>query len=449
MDVVIYTRQSMDRAGDELAVTRQEDECRRFAQDREWTVAEVYTDNDVSATKGKTRPGFEAVIKDGRPVVVWHQDRLLRVTRDLERVLDARLTVHTVTAGSLDLATPTGRAVARTVTAWSTYEGEQKAERQKAALRQRAASGKHFWAHRPFGFEKDGTHREDEAQAVREAYQAVLAGKTLASIARDFNDAGLLTSGNGELGGKLWRGVRVRSFLLSARNAGLREYRQEVVGKGAWEPIVDEGTYYAAVAVLKDESRGKGGSPRRNLLTGLVKCGKCGRTMVACSTGTSPNRYKGYRCPTSHLTVRAEALERIVLGKAMRLYMSTDASFLEPEREAVDTSGLEQEAKTLRQRLDDLATAFAEGHVTLSQLTTATQALNTKLEAVQEALGAAEAPRRFGVPVSQIMANFRGEDADAKRAALAYFEVVVQPVPRGAKRDEDSVSVTLADNTTG
>lgn len=51
------------------------------------TVTRVYSDNDISATNGKGRPDFEAMLA-ARPtaIVTWHQDRLLRLTRDLERM---------------------------------------------------------------------------------------------------------------------------------------------------------------------------------------------------------------------------------------------------------------------------------------------------------------------------------------------------------------------------
>jgi hypothetical protein len=105
-------------------------------------VSRLYTDNDISATNGRVRPEFQRMLRD-RPaaIVAWHQDRLLRLTSDLEKVIDLGVNVHFVTAGMLDLSTPAGRAVARTVAAWSQYEGEQKSLRQQSANLQRAERG--------------------------------------------------------------------------------------------------------------------------------------------------------------------------------------------------------------------------------------------------------------------------------------------------------------------
>lgn len=138
-------------------------------------VGQVWVDNDLSATKANVvRPDFEAMIASKpQAIVCWHTDRLIRVTKDLERVIELGVNVHAVMAGHLDLSTPAGRAVARTVTAWATYEGEQKAERQKLANIQNARAGKPYTPGiRPFGYGDDHmTIIEEEAAAIRAGCQ--------------------------------------------------------------------------------------------------------------------------------------------------------------------------------------------------------------------------------------------------------------------------------------
>ena len=152
---VIYTRVSQDRYKTEDAVERQEKDCRKKARELGLKVERVFSDNDRSATDGKTREDFEAMLR-ARPeaIIAWHQDRLLRLTRDLERIIDLNVPVHFCKSGSLDLSTPAGRAVGRTVAAWSQYETEQKALRRVAANEQRAEKGAWQFSRRPFGFER-------------------------------------------------------------------------------------------------------------------------------------------------------------------------------------------------------------------------------------------------------------------------------------------------------
>jgi DNA invertase Pin-like site-specific DNA recombinase len=63
----------LDRTGEALAVARQEQECRALAERLGLEVVAVYSDNDISATSGKVRPGFETML-DAKPeaIVAWH-----------------------------------------------------------------------------------------------------------------------------------------------------------------------------------------------------------------------------------------------------------------------------------------------------------------------------------------------------------------------------------------
>ncbi|GAA4110739.1 hypothetical protein GCM10022215_06110 [Nocardioides fonticola] len=224
VEVCIYVRLSYDLHGNELGVERQERECREYADARGWTVHEVYIDNDLSATTGVERPEFERLLASKPAAILcWHLDRLLRVSGDLERVIALGVDVFSKEAGWFDLSNPAGRAVARTVTAWSTCEGEQKAIRQKAAHRQRVdaggltATGRPWWPTRPLGFNLDGTHHEVEAPALRQVYADLLKGGTLAAGVRHLESCGIVTQ---------------RSLDLDAKKA--EEEGREPVGR-PWE----------------------------------------------------------------------------------------------------------------------------------------------------------------------------------------------------------------------
>ena len=116
----IYTRISQDD-GTALGVQRQEQDCRALAESRGWTVARVFTDNDVSATRAKVRPAYRdmlAGIEAGEfdALIVYDVDRLTRTPRELEDVIDLAdrrgLALASV-GGEVDLATPQGRLTAR------------------------------------------------------------------------------------------------------------------------------------------------------------------------------------------------------------------------------------------------------------------------------------------------------------------------------------------------
>jgi hypothetical protein len=109
MDAAVYLRISSDPSGQALGVARQREDCVALCAAKGWTPVE-YVDNDVSASSGKKRPGYERMltdIRDGRigAVVAWDLDRLHRRPIELEAFMDLadahRLALATV-SGDVD-----------------------------------------------------------------------------------------------------------------------------------------------------------------------------------------------------------------------------------------------------------------------------------------------------------------------------------------------------------
>src|ERR1043165_7286975 len=141
---LIYCRISQDRTGAGLGVDRQREDCEALAARMDWDVLEVYVDNDISAFSGKKRPAYRRMLADldegkATVVIVWHTDRLTRSIVELEEYIDLSdrrgISTHTVQAGTVDLATPSGRMTARILGAVHRQESEHKGERVGAAGR--------------------------------------------------------------------------------------------------------------------------------------------------------------------------------------------------------------------------------------------------------------------------------------------------------------------------
>src|SRR5690606_36474418 len=131
-----------------------------------------------------------------------------------------------------------------------TYEGEQKAERQKASNDQRAAAGRPSAGRRCYGYTGDGMDMvEAEAEHTRAAVRAFIAGTPLRSVVRQMN-----ANGSRTIAGNLWGPYEVRRYLTNPRLAAFRVHRGEVVGRGIWPPFVSEDDHGAVCAILKDPS---------------------------------------------------------------------------------------------------------------------------------------------------------------------------------------------------
>jgi DNA invertase Pin-like site-specific DNA recombinase len=452
----IYTRISNDPSGQELGVTRQLDDCQALAKVLRWEIVTTYTDNDLSAFNGKTRPGFEAMldgIKHGEfgALIVWHHDRLYRSLRDLQRLIDVarpvNMLIKTVQGGDIDLSNATGRMLATIVGSVSQAESEHKSERQKRANVQRAEAGKWATINRCFGYTTTGEPLEPEATAVRTAVADVLAGKSIRKVATEWNAKGLRTTLAGKAythpgGTKVttvsgaWNSPRVRRVLMNPRYASLRVYRGKVIGKGDWKPLIDKATHDGLVAYLSDPARRTTSTFERKYIgSGIYRCGKCDGPMRA----QRPKERKSYAyvCRDhAHLLRAGRQLDDYVTSIVLGRLSQPDAHLLLDDKR-IDIPALQTESNGLASRLNKLADAFAEGDISDEQLRTGTAKLRTKLAEIDSQL--ADAARTD--PVAGLIADRKRvqERWDACTPAAqgqiidALVTVTILPIPEHLK----------------
>lgn len=419
----------------------------------------VYQDNDTSAYSGKARPGYRALLADleadlATGVLVWHTDRLHRSPVELERYItisEARgIVTHSVTAGPLDLSTAAGRMQARIVGAVARHESEQKSERIRRQRQQNAESGGWHGGARPFGFGADGvTHREPEAEVIRAATTALLAGTSLRSVVRTANESGLSSTF-----GHAWSVVAFREVLLRSRNAGLRTHRGEVIGPGAWQPIVEEYQWRAVVSMLTDPNRRTSPGNRAKWLgSGLYVCGACGRPSLRVSTAGS-RRAAAYRCRQpgpGHVVRTAVPLDNYVCELIVARLSAPDAiELLRPAKPNVDLDALKSDANAARARLTELAAMLGAGELTRAEHGTARGRAQDRLQRAEQAVTEATIPSPLdhlaGAP--DVAAVWAGLDLGRRRAVLSeLMTVTVLPIlgerPRGGPGffDHDAIAI--------
>lgn len=449
----IYARISLDADGERAGVQRQEQECRELCERNGWPVGAVLIDNSVSATSGANRPAFDQLLAS-KPerIVVWHLDRLVRLTADLERVLELGVDVHTVSAGDLDLSNPTGRAVARTVTAWSTYEGEQKASRQRAAHRQRRAAGRPFWTRRPFGYAKDGSLIEAEAAVLRQAYTDILAGASITGIARDWTERGIRTTPTRSIPeGKPFRATSVRQLVLHPRNIGkvTRSSKsgppEETDQLGNWDPLIDEQTFRAVQRALNAPGRRQAASTKRKgLLTGLLHCGACDTAMRLQNQHTRGKVYRYYACATRCNAWPVEWLEDHLTETALALLASPSFHPAGDSQDDGESKGLAAEAARLSQLVDELLEDRREGLLSRAQWRAQHEATTDRLGKVQARLDELQAAASGGQLGELDRAGLlrlwhdesRGQDGRRELLRHLFGEITCQP--RGRVKGEPS-----------
>src|SRR5689334_10184530 len=94
----VYLRISQDRTGQMLGVERQLPPVCRMLAAMNIRIGRVWVDNDISATTGRYRPAFEGLLKANPKIIAaWHPDRLVRMSRELERVIELNVPVYSAT----------------------------------------------------------------------------------------------------------------------------------------------------------------------------------------------------------------------------------------------------------------------------------------------------------------------------------------------------------------
>jgi site-specific DNA recombinase len=461
----VYARISSDPDHTSLGVTRQTKDCLALAKRKGWTVGEVFTDNDVSATSGKPRPQYDrmmtALASGGfGALVVWDVDRLTRTPRELEDVVDLAERHGVALAsvgGEIDLATPQGRLTARIKGNVAKHESEQLGRRVKAKMAERAQAGKPH-GRTPFGWRReqvydDQGHRlgsrdmlhPEQAEIVQQAAQALLAGDSLRSITAGLNARGVLS-----LDGNPWATTTLRALLLRERNAALRVHHGQVIGAGDWEPIYDQDTHQRIQALLNDPARRSSppSSAIKYLLSGLATCSVCDGPMRVLTAGKDGRKTDSYVCHRGYHVrrVRPELDALIISLVTARLALPAAAAALARSDDGQAAEALEH-AAAVRARMDLAADAYAAGNIDGAQLIRITGKLRPELDRWQQlARATAPAPDLLDLATPDIAQRWDALPLARRRAVIdLLLTITVLPATRiGGHHgfDPNSVRVT-------
>ncbi|MCY0960803.1 recombinase family protein [Streptomyces sp. H27-H5] len=463
--VIIYCRISDDREGRGAGVERQREACLARAEKLGWEVVAVLIENDLSAYSGKRRPKYEQMLdmlKAGMAdaVLALTPKRLYRRIGDafdfFDLITEQGVHVETIKQGRYDLTTAEGRRDARRAAIDAQYESEEIGERVRDAKAQTLAAGGYRGGPRPFGYEADGlTLRESEASHLREAYSAFLAGASIRSIAREWEELGVRTvprryrqedGTRGEPRSRAWSPSELRTLLLRHRNAGLLSHNGAEAGTAAWPGIVDESTWRAAVARLADPTRLTAKSnARRWLGSGLYGCGhpagggECGlRVRLSTSgTGAGHRHVAAYRCSSGgHVTRRAVPLDAYVHDLVVGRLQRPDAVHLldRATDSPVDLRAVDTELTAARTTLRSLAEMLGAGEMDASDYkAAAARARERKVRAeAAMVLASTTSPLAGLVGARDVRAAWEGIDLSRQRSVIdALMEVVVLPARRG------------------
>jgi DNA invertase Pin-like site-specific DNA recombinase len=451
----VYARQSKDRL---QGIAAQIADCAALCGLRGWEVTVKITDNDVSASDGKKRPGYEHLLRmverrEIDVIVVSHIDRLLRSMVDLEMLINLiqKHDVGLVTViGDLDLSHDMGRLLGRILAAVARGEVERKSARQKRGEWQRAEQGKaRRGTPQPFGWLPDRiTADPAEASAVMDGCRAILAGATLLSVAREWDRRGLRPhqAPYGPLRKNAWTRTSVKEILANPRVAGIGVYKGAEVATGEWETLVPEEMWRPVAEIIRTPrfSRTARGL---SLLGGLAYC-RCGNYVTG---GSSCAGHPSYRCnletrdyrPGPHVNLKRDGPDAAVTALVIARLSRPDAIHLLTPQDEGDVTALRDEELVLRARLATLSHLYIDGKISEADLTGGRARGEERLTAIAGALAGLG---RESVLAPIIMAEdpesiWETLTLDRRRAVVdTLMTVTLHPSGRGARRfDPDKV----------
>lgn len=484
-----YARISEDDKGIEAGVTRQLEDARAFAAARGWQVVAERADNNISASNGAHRPGYQALLADveaGRVdrIVVFHSSRLWRSRREraegIELLQRARVSVTAVKGPELDLSTAYGRGMAGMLGEFDTMESEVKSERIERAALQRAENGDPNGAI-PFGWQRvietndrgvrigarDVAH-PDQATIVREVCERLLRGEPLRNVTEWVNASGVPAPGaafqlrNRDRGitnpdGSRWGKTSVKKLALRPANAGLRIYHagkpDERLLPAKVEPIIsrDQWDRLRMLLTAPERQTGKPGSRKHLLSWGIGECGVCGGVLRVALKGhqTYGTKTHLYVCDAKGCIGRNQAaVDNLVRGVVVERLGRPDALALLAGDDEQAGKALDR-AAGLRARLNQSADDYADDKINAEQLRRITAKLSPQIEqAEQEA-----AAHRPDVPLD-LLASMAGDIAGEKWdglgvsqrrevvAALIDRVVILRVARRGPGFDPDTVEIS-------
>lgn len=291
-----YTRISKDPLGIAASPELQREDNASIARDR-WPDLPIvlYEDRDRSAWTGERRPAYEAMlerVKSGEvaAIVAYNQDRLLRLPRQLEELIDLcdakRFRNFATATGDLDLTSDDGQFKARIIAAVTKKSSDDTSRRVKRALRAKRERGE--WVGRlPYGVVRfeDGRPVPDPKRLaiIERVRDGLLAGESLASLMRWAHEQ----DPERRLTRPGWRRVLLTSPLLSPQDrANIRAVLSAPGRRTVWS------------------------NRRRSWLSGLLVCDVCS---AALARKPSANDGAGqWRCPENHVAIHLTKTEEAV-----------------------------------------------------------------------------------------------------------------------------------------
>lgn len=446
--VCLYTRISTDEENQPTSLHSQRERLEAFCTAQEgWRIVAHHEDR-ATGTK-LDRPGLQAALdlaRDGHVdlLLVYRVDRLSRKVRQLAQLAEELDTYQVVLRSAtepFDTGSAAGRMMLQMLAVFAEFEHATIVDRVSAGIERRAKEGRWYAGRPPFGYVFSDAERRlvpdpVKAPVVQRIFD-LYARKRLGTIAiaRQLREEEAPAPAAG------WGHPAVHWIISNPTYIGKIRWRDRLFD-GIHEPLIDELTFQRAQAILRE--RGEDLSRRRGnasdfLLSGVVRCGSCGKAYVGMSARGNGGRYEYYACSGRQKhgpkACRNDRLPRHKLEHAV--FQQLAALYRDSDFVAEALAKAEQEAERARPEIEQrLASIGAE-------IARAEQALERYFEAFEQGR---LSPERCDERLTRLQARL--EDLGAQQAELSLSspdEAGRAPTPADLAAVADQLEHLLAE----
>ena len=304
MRAVLYSRVSSDKQDIDLSISAQLKNLREYAARNGYTVVREFVDE---AESGRTadRPAFREMVAMARhsprpfdAVLIWKYSRFARRREDsiVYKTMLRKSGIQVISITEPFEDTPTGRLLEAMIESLDEFYSANLGEEIVRGLRESASRGFYLHSRPPYGYRKvkvkDGGKERprleiepDQVKIVASIFNGIIEGKGLKEIVKELNH-------NGEPApdGKTWGKTTLHKILTNEAYTGTlvwgrtsKRNLEPVRVEDAWPVIVDRETFNTVRSKLSSRSPARL-NPRqlssRYLLSGLARCGHCGKALV-------------------------------------------------------------------------------------------------------------------------------------------------------------------------
>lgn len=391
-------------------------------------VSKIFIDMAKSATTDR-RPQFQQMIKESSmgifdTIIVHKLDRFSRDKYD-SAIYKQKLKQNGVKLISvlekLD-DSPESLIMESLLEGMAQYYSANLAREVMKGMKESAYNCRHLGGNTPFGYSVDENKKyvinEEEAKAVRIIFEMYIDGYSQMDIVNKINLMGLRTRYDKPFGknslttilrNEKYSGVYIfnrssKKDAFGKRNHHKAKPEDEIIRvEGGMPAIITKETFAKAQALMTSRKRGDASNKAKSLylLSGLIKCGECGYSMVGNRRYNNKRQslYESYRCTCrtkrgecNNLELKKQYIEEFVLdelqkkilhksnipilAKKLNEHLVNKTNNLKGEKDS-----LENEAISVQAQIDNIIVAISSG-ISSSSLIEKLKELEEKKESI-------------------------------------------------------------------